>query len=107
MNQKWQAVKTFVCRHKYLITSVFFITVIGFVGESSVLQRVLNQVKLLELQNDIKKYQTQYNNDTKELDELNHNPHFREKVAREKYFMKDSLEDIYVFEDDLKQEDNN
>ncbi len=109
MNLKLQAKISFVCRHKYIITSAFFVVIIGFVGDSSVLQRVMNQWKLVTLGSQISKYQIQYNNDTRKLNQLNSNPRTIEKIARERYFMKDSLEDIYVFEDDMKkqQQENN
>lgn len=106
MSQKLQNIWSFICRHKYIITSLFFVATIGFMGDGSVLQRVLNQWKLVKLQNEINNYQSQFNRDSRELNILNRNPKMLEKIAREKYFMKDSLEDIYVFEDDIKQQDN-
>ena len=49
---------------------------------------------------EIRKYQAEYEESTKRLNELMANPAAMEKVAREKYLMKKPNEDIYVFEEE-------
>ena len=47
----------------------------------------------------VEKYRKQYEEDTEKLKELTTNPEALEKIAREKYLMKKSDEDIFVFEE--------
>ena len=41
-----------------------------------------------------------YEEDTERLNELSTNPEAIEKIAREKYLMKNPNEDIYIFEEE-------
>ncbi len=60
--------------------------------------------EISQLKEEIEKYQADYEENTKRLNELNSNPDAIEQVAREKYLMKKPNEDIYVFEDNrMKQ----
>ena len=51
------------------------------------------------LKEEIEKYRTDYEENTKRLNEISTNPDAIEQIAREKYLMKKPNEDIYVFED--------
>ena len=75
---------SFIRRRKYLITVVAFAVIIGFLDE---------------LKEEIEKYRTDYEENTKRLNEISINPDAIEQIAREKYLMKKPNEDIYVFED--------
>ena len=77
----------YIRRHKYMITVLIFIVVIGFLDENSLLN------------SEIEKYRKQYEEDTEKLKELTTNPEALEKIAREKYLMKKPDEDIFVFEE--------
>lgn len=89
----------YIRRHKYLITVLIFIVVIGFLDENSLVQRIKHRNEISSLNSEIEKYRTQYEEDTKKLKELTTNPEALEKIAREKYLMKKPNEDIYVFEE--------
>lgn len=89
----------YIRRHKYMITVLIFIVVIGFLDENSLIQRVKHRGEISALNSEIEKYRKQYEEDTEKLKELTTNPEALEKIAREKYLMKKSDEDIFVFEE--------
>jgi cell division protein DivIC len=101
--EKLKAVWHFVRRrsNKYVITVLLFVGLIGFVGDSSVYQRILNMHRLMELDRQIEAYNKEYERDTRALEELKTNPLEVERTARERYFMKKPNEDVFVFEEDL------
>ena len=88
----------YIRRHKYMITVLIFIVVIGFLDENSLIQRVKHRSEISAL-SEIEKYRKQYEEDTEKLKELTTNPEALEKIAREKYLMKKPDEDIFVFEE--------
>lgn len=90
---------SFIRRHKYVITSCVFVVIIGFLDENSMIRRIGYTREIHRLEKEIAKYNTDYQENTKRLDELNTNPDAIEQIAREKYLMKKPNEDIYVFED--------
>ena len=89
----------YIRRHKYMITVLIFIVVIGFQDENSLIQRVKHRSEISALNSEIEKYRKQYEEDTEKLKELTTNPEALEKIAREKYLMKKPDEDIFVFEE--------
>ena len=89
----------FVRRHKYLITVLAFIAIVGFIDENSYVRRLHNQREISRLENEIQKYREEYNESTRLLDELEEDPTAIEKIAREKYLMKKPDEDIFLFEE--------
>lgn len=95
---KLLSVWTFIRRHKYLITIVGFIVIVGFVDENSWMQRVKYDREISELNKEIGKYRAEFDESTEKLNELATNPEVIERIAREKYLMKKPNEDIYVFE---------
>ena len=78
----------YIRRHKYMITVLIFIVVIGFLDENSLIQRVKHRSEISALNSVIEKYRKQYEEDTEKLKELTTNPEALEKIAREKYLMK-------------------
>lgn len=95
----------FIRKHKYWITVLIFVTIIGFLDENSMVHRVSNIRKINKLHESIKEYQADYNENTKKLNELTTNPRSIEKVAREKYLMKKPNEDVYVIQADSTEEE--
>lgn len=95
----WQ----FIRRHKYLVTLAVFLLVIGVIDDNSLIHRFQNRREIHELNKEIERYRKQYEEDSKILKEISSNPKELEKVAREKYLMKQEDEDVYVFEEDLKK----
>lgn len=89
---------SFIRKHKYLITIGAFAIIIVFLDENSLIHRIGYAREINQLQEEIHKYQADYEENTKRLNELNTNPDAIEQVAREKYLMKKPNEDIYVFD---------
>lgn len=96
---KLLTVWNYIRRHKYLITVLIFIVIIGFLDENSLIRRVKHRSEISVLHSEIEKYKRQYEEDTEKLKELTTNPEALEKIAREKYLMKKPEEDIFVFEE--------
>ena len=90
---------TFIRRHKYVITIAIFGIIIVFLDENSMIRRMGYTREINQLNEEIDKYRSEYNESTKKLNELESNREAIEQIAREKYLMKKSNEDIYVFED--------
>ena len=99
-----QAVKNFYSKYKYSIKYMvalgIFIALIGFVGEHCLRERYKRKVEITELQMKIKEQRQKFNKDNKELERLKKDPEAVRKVAREKYFMKTSNEDVFIIEDE-------
>ena len=69
----------YIRRHKYMITVLIFIVVIGFLDENSLIQRVKHRSEISALNSEIEKYRKQYEEDTEKLKELTTNPEALEK----------------------------
>ena len=78
---------------------VIFIVYVGFIDEYSVVRRIGFYNRKTKLQNQIERYQKEFDESTKMLNELNENPQAIEQIAREKYLMKKPNEDVFIFED--------
>ena len=84
----------FICRRKYLITIVAFAVIIGFLDENSLVRRLGYEREISQLKEEIEKYRTDYEENTKRLNEISTNPDAIEQIAREKYLMKKPNEAI-------------
>ena len=103
LKQTWE----YLCKHKYAITVLIFLLIIGVLDdENSLIQRVSHKKEIRELNAEIKKYRDQYEKDSHTLKELISNPEELEKIAREKYLMNQPDEDIFIFEEDLEKNKN-
>lgn len=91
-----------MCRHKYMITILVFVPIIGVLDDNSLIRRVSHWREIRELNTEIERYRSQYEEDSRALKELTSNPEALEKIAREKYKMKKADEDIFIFEEDLE-----
>lgn len=91
-----------ICHHKYAITIALFLLIICFIDENSLVKRIQHWREIRELKAEIEQYKKQYENSNATLKSLTSNPEELEKIAREKYLMKEKDEDIYIFEDDLE-----
>lgn len=90
---------------KYLWTILLFVIVVGFVDPNSFWHRYEIHRQNEQLREEIKNYEDLYNADSRELNDLEHNPEAVESVARVNLYMKTANEDVYVIENENK--DNN
>lgn len=91
---------------KYALVCVFGILFIGFLDENSVWAHFRNKQHIRELKEEIAVYDAAYQRDQARIRELQRNPKAMEKIARERYFMKQADEDIFVLSDDPKLQNN-
>ena len=87
----------FMCKHKYLLTFLLIILIVGVVDEDSFLNRHPRRVRIDTLRQEIANYKQQYNEADGKIRELENNPKAVEKIARERYHMKRADEDVFVF----------
>ena len=97
--KKLQTIWLLLRRHKYLLTTLIFLLIIGVLDENSLIRRAVHRQEMASLKAEIKRYTLQYEEDTRRLEELNNNPEAIEKIARERYLMKTEDEDIFIFEE--------
>lgn len=97
INRIWNWVRN----HKYLITLLLFAVIIGFIDENSIWRRVRYAREEMALRDEIERYQREYEESTERLNELAADSESIERIAREKYFMKQPNEDVFVFKDDV------
>lgn len=88
---------------KYGWTIVAFIVIAGFVDSNSLWHRYQIKMQNDALRREIASYEAQYNADTHELNDIEHNPDAVERVARVNLYMKTADEDVYVIEADTLQ----
>lgn len=87
----------FMCKHKYLLTVLLIVLIVGVVDEDSFLNRHPRRVRIDMLRQEIASYKTQFNEADNKIRELESNPKAVEKIARERYHMKRADEDVFIF----------
>ncbi len=85
---------------KYAVVCIVGVLIIGFLDDNSLWNHLKNLQRIDELTEETIKYQESYERDQAQIRELNKNPKAIEKIARERYFMKEDNEDIFVLSDD-------
>ena len=103
---KINTIWAYVGRHKYLITLIVGILLVGIVDENSFRSLAIYQLRIQELQAQIDDYQKQFDNDSIRLHILMNDPKGAERIARERYLMKRPNEDIFIMSTDPKPSDN-
>lgn len=102
-------IKTFLVRIsrskplKYVVVAIVGGVIVGFADDNSIWNHYRNKRKIAELQDEIGRFRSQYEQDVARLKSLENNPKTIEKIARERYFMKTDDEDIFVLSDDVQQ----
>lgn len=92
LNNIW----AYLNRHKYLITIAIGLISVGIIDENSFRTYISNQMRINELNAEIEQYTEQYERDSIQLHALTATKKGVERVARERYFMKRSTEDIFI-----------
>lgn len=96
--KKWyQLLKPYL--NKYVIVTLFFVVMIGFVDENSVVRRIKLEREIARLRKEIRHYEQLRNQSAARLESLKAGKEELERVAREEYLMKKANEDIFLIED--------
>ena len=90
----------FMCKHKYLLTVLLIVLIVGVVDEDSFLNRHPRRVRIDMLQQEIANYKRQFTEADNKIHELESNSKAVEKIARERYHMKRPNEDVFVFDEE-------
>ena len=95
----------YLSRFKYVIVIVLGVALITVLGENSMLQRYRYARQIADLEDEIERQDALFSQDSLRLVELVRDPSAIRKIARERYFMKASDEDIFVFSDEVAEEE--
>ena len=93
-------IKHWILKLKYVVALAIFIGVIGFVGESSLVNRIAQQQEISRLRAEIDEHNRKFEQDKKTLNALKYDEEAVRDVARSRYYMKSDNEDIFIVEDD-------
>ena len=94
--------KYWLFKLKYVVALAIFVVMIGFVGESSIVNRISQNQEISRLKSEIDEYNRRFEQDKKTLEALKHDPEAVKEVARSRYFMKTDNEDIFIVEDEYE-----
>lgn len=97
---KINTIWSYLARHRYLITLILGILLVGIVDENSFRSLAIYQIRIQELQDQIDEYQKQFDSDSIRLHILMNDPKGAERIARERYLMKRPNEDIFIMSTD-------
>lgn len=89
-------------RYKYVFVVFLFALLVGVVDENSFLNRYYHQNEIRELKSEIRRYTEQYERDSERLRNLNSSHEAIVREARERYLMKRSNEDVFVFVEEVE-----
>ena len=86
----------YLSRHKYLITIVIGMVLVGVVDENSVRSLVMLTMRLSEKKEELQSYEDQFERDSIRLHNFEASLKGVETIARERYKMKRPDEDVFV-----------
>lgn len=85
-------------KNKFFLTGVGFVVWMLFFDKNDVLTQYDRYREMKDLRQSADYYKKQIADSRQEIKDLQTNPHYLEKVAREKYYLKRDNEDIYIIE---------
>ena len=85
---------------KYSVVCIIGVLIVGFLDENSFWSHMKNLERIDDLTEEKARYQAEFERDQAKIRELDKNPKAMEKIARERYFMKEDNEDIFVLSDE-------
>ncbi len=89
-----------VVLNKYVIVLVSFGIYITFFDQHNLINRWQSNQKIKELEEEHKYYEQEIKKNKEELQRLQRDDDYLEKYAREKYFMRNKGEEIYIIKED-------
>ncbi|MGI6719208.1 MAG: hypothetical protein ACOX4D_08795 [Bacteroidales bacterium] len=88
--------------NKDIIATIIFLVIIFFIKKDNIFKiNKLNNI-LESMEAEIKEYDRVYTQDSITLEKLKHDSAFREKYAREHYYLKNENEDVFIIEKEDK-----
>lgn len=95
-------IRHYLSKFKYIIALGIFVFTTGFVGETCVVERIKNKEIIAKLEKEIAELEQTKSANMAMLQELQDNPDALRRVAREKYYMKQVDEDVYIIADEAE-----
>lgn len=92
------SILTFLWNRRSLWATVFFVTVVGFLDENSVVNLIRQQRENAVLRAEIERYEEEYRAANTRLKQLSSSQKAVEEVARVNLLMKSDDEDVYIVE---------
>ena len=93
----------YLAGHKYLITIIIGVLLVGVIDENSFRKYALLKMHQDEVEQELRAYEEQFLRDSVRLRALNANQKGVERIARERYFMKRPNEDVFVLSTDSRE----
>lgn len=90
---------SFLSRYRYIAVIVTAVVFLGFLGENSYLSHLRNQHTMEQIRSEIADYEKQYEESSEKLNQMDSNLVAVKQVARERYYMKQANEDVFIIED--------
>lgn len=91
---------------KYVIALVLGIVIVGFLGDNSVMGHFRYKSRINALKAEIEQNRALTESNQQQIYQLQDDPKVMEKVGRERYFMHEDDEDVFVFSDEVAQAEN-
>ena len=95
-------IRHYLSKFKYIIALGIFVFTTCFVGETCVVERIKNKEVIAKLEKEIAELEQTRSANMAMLQELQDNPDALRRVAREKYYMKQVNEDVYIIADEAE-----
>ena len=92
--------KKILLKGKYPLTLLIFAVFIGFVGESSIVNRCSHKAEISRLESEISVLYVKFEADKEILRRLENEPEAIKEIARERYYMKAADEDVFIIVDE-------
>lgn len=96
----------FLSKFKYIIALVIFGVFMIFIGEHSWINRIQRKNEINNLQNKIAQEELRFEEDSLAIVALDSDIESVRKIARERYFMKNTGEDVFMIEDEETNVEN-
>lgn len=87
----------FIKKNKILLAILFFVVFIFFIDDNNIFVRITQKREIRELKSEIEMYKKQIERDEQLIKELDDDSLIKERIAREKYFMREDDEDIFIY----------
>lgn len=89
-----------VATNKYLLAIAIYLVLSLFIMDNTYIDRVDNNYKIHELNEQIASYDKQIETCLRKMDELSTNKTNLERFAREEYYMKRKNEEVFIIKDE-------
>lgn len=91
---------------RYILALLIFGIFIGFVGDHSVIKRIKQKNEIASLKSKIAAERMQFEEDSLSLVALNTDNDAVRKIARERYYMKNNGEDVFMISDNQPEDED-